>query len=153
MSDPVRRLAERRALHALDRIYRTVKDRQQGWGCARSGECCQLARTGREPYAWPLEWIRVREALARAKRSIPGPREDGACALLDANGGCSVYEDRPLGCRTFFCERGAGPTRITRAQITASMVALERVAQTLDPEVSAPRPLVEWLRGAGGDPT
>jgi Fe-S-cluster containining protein len=36
------------------------------------------------------------------------------CPLLDRDGRCSVYAARPLGCRTYYCERarrGVGPSR------------------------------------------
>ena len=152
MTDPQRRVAERRALQALDAVYRDVESLQAGWGCARSGECCQLAKTGREPYAWTVEWLRVRAALERSGRPIPPAREDGACPLLNETGGCSIYADRPLGCRTFFCERGHGPKKITREMITARMVKVEALAQMLEPDESAPRRLVDWLREAAHAP-
>jgi Fe-S-cluster containining protein len=143
--DPARRVAERRALLELDAIFRATEALYSGWSCARSGECCQLAKTGREPYAWPVEWLRVRAALARAGRAPPPAREDGACRLLDAQGRCSVYADRPLGCRTFYCDRGHGPRAVKREEITALMVRLERVAQDLDPDETSPTRLAEWL--------
>ena len=146
MSDALRHNAERRALKELDAIYRKVAQLQQGWTCALSGDCCQLAKTGREPYVWPLEWLRVKQGLAEQGRALPlAPRADGACPLLDARGRCGLYADRPLGCRTFFCERGHGPTKISRDQITALMVRLERVATELDPEVEQPVKLVDRL--------
>lgn len=148
MSPPLRRLAERRALHGLDSIYRDVSRLQSGWGCARSAACCQLARTGREPYAWRVEWLRVASALARDGRELPAPRADGACPLLGADGGCTVHADRPLGCRTYFCEKGTGPRRVRREEITALMVRVERVAQELEPDEAAPRPLLAWLDDA-----
>ena len=147
MSDAARRHAERRALTGLDAIYRQAEALFDGWGCARSGDCCQLAKTGREPYAWRAEWLRVRAALEKQGRAPPPPRTDGACPLLDARGGCSVYADRPLGCRTFYCERGFGSKKVERGQVTALMTKLERVAQALDPDEAQPRPLLHWLRG------
>jgi Fe-S-cluster containining protein len=148
VSDPLRRVAERRALLGLDAIYRDVSTMQTGWSCARSGECCQLAQTRREPDAWKVEWLRVQAALRRAGTSMPPPRGDGACPLLTSDGRCSVHADRPLGCRTFFCERGSGPTAISRERITALMVRLERVAQELEPDESGPRPLLAWIADA-----
>jgi len=139
-----RRVDERRGLLELDAIYRKAEALYAGWTCARSGECCQLAKTGREPYAWRLEWLRVRAALG--ERQI-AERPDGACPLLDANGRCSIYADRPLGCRTFYCERGSGPRKVARDEVTALMVRLEKAAQTLEPDEAAPVRLVEWLRG------
>lgn len=140
------------AQRALDAIYRQAETLYADWTCARSGECCQLAKTGREPYAWTIEWHRVKAALEKAGRPLPEPRADGACPLLDGQGRCSIYADRPLGCRTFFCERGHGPRKVLRAEVTALMVKLERAAQELEPEEQAPRPLVSWLRGGADAP-
>src|ERR1700677_2883028 len=122
MIDPERRLAERRALNGLDAIYRRAEELFAGWGCARSGDCCQLAKTGREPYVWPVEWLRLRRALDGQGRLPLTAREDGACPLLDTQGRCSAYADRPLGCRTFYCERGSGPHPVRREEVTALMV-------------------------------
>jgi Fe-S-cluster containining protein len=144
----LRRHAEQRAQRELETLYRKAEELYAGWGCPRSGECCQLAKTGREPYVWPVEWARLEAALQVAGRLPLAPRSDGACPLLDEQGRCSAYADRPLGCRTFFCERGAGPRAIRREEITALMTRLERVALALDPEVTEPVRLVERLLGA-----
>jgi uncharacterized protein len=150
VSTPERRLAERRALAGLDALYRRAESLYAGWSCARSGECCQLAATGREPYVWPLEWLRLRGALQASGRLPLAPRADGACPLLDAQGRCSAYLDRPLGCRTFYCERGSGPRAVRREEITELMVRLERLAQELDPEIEQPERLVAKLEELGG---
>ncbi len=143
----LRRLAERRAQTELEAIYRKAEGLYSGWSCARSGECCQLAKTGREPYVWPPEWQRVRSALERQGRALPLRRAEGACPLLDEQGRCSVYADRPLGCRTFYCQRGSGPRRVGSEEISGLMVRVERVAQMLDSEVRAPMPLARLLGG------
>src|SRR5205823_5208735 len=80
-------------------IYRLADAAFARWSCPSSGECCQLAKTGRQPWLWPSEWKLI------AARKGP-PRADGGCPFLDAAGArCTVYADRPLGCRTFFCGR------------------------------------------------
>lgn len=74
---------------------------------------------------------------------------EDACVFLDGRGRCRVYAARPLGCRTFFCERavhadgrrGKLPTATTR---TLRPLAGELAA--LSPGVEA-RPLRSWLRG------
>ena len=49
-------------------------------------------------------------ALKDKKRALPLLRgvsraEERTCPLLNAEQRCSVYEARPLGCRTFWCHR------------------------------------------------
>ena len=114
------------------------------WSCPASGRCCQLRETGRPPWLWPTEWQVLRAELANQGRPIPPPRADGGCALLDAEGRrCTVYEARPAGCRTFFCQDAKGPplpglrTHQLLDQLKAINVGLESGA--------APRPLPEWL--------
>jgi Fe-S-cluster containining protein len=150
MTDALRRRAERQAQLELEAVYRKAEQLYAGWGCARSGECCQLAKTGREPYLWPVEWQRLERVLRAAGRLPMAPRPDGACPLLDAQGRCSAYADRPLGCRTFFCERGHGPRPVRREEVTALMTRLERVSQQLDPEVGEPERLIARLLDPSG---
>lgn len=142
LPEPVR---ARRAAKALRGLFEAANARYQGWGCARSGECCQVTKTGREPYVWPVEWAMVQEGLRLAGRPLPlPPRGDGACPLLDEQGRCSLYAHRPLGCRTFYCERGSGP-RVTRDDVTGLMQRLERVSLERDPEATQPAALKALL--------
>ena len=136
----------------LESLHGTADEQFQGWSCARSGECCQLAKTGREPWVWPIEIARITRALSKRRETVPPPRADGACRLLSPAGGCSVYADRPLGCRTFYCERGSGPARVSRETITQLMVRLERLSLELDPDVLNPRPLREGLDALSAPP-
>lgn len=137
----------RRAAKELRGLFLAANARYAGWDCARSGDCCQVTRTGREPYVWPVEWAMVQEGLRLAGRSLPLlPRADGACPLLDEAGRCSLYAHRPLGCRTFYCERGAGP-RVTREDVTGLMQRLERVSLQRDPDVAQPAALKALLLG------
>ena len=48
---------------------------------------------------WDVEAELIREAHAELLRDGI-PREVGACAFLDAEGGCRVYANRPYVCRT-----------------------------------------------------
>lgn len=44
---------------------------------------------------------------ASGRKKLP-PREDGACPLLGKNGRCMIYQHRPFGCRTHFCQAAGG---------------------------------------------
>ena len=114
-------------------------------GCPASGECCQLAVTKRAPWLWPSEWKVLLERLKRDKREVPSLRDDGACPFLDASGKrCSVYEDRPFGCRTFFCHRITGPSK---QPATETNHLLERIrdANIAADETATPREMREWV--------
>ncbi len=129
-----RAVRERRALRELEAVYREVDALLARTGCAKSGECCRLAVTRREPYLLPLERLRLDQALARQGRAWPTAREDGACALLDASGlRCSVYADRPFGCRTFFCGRRTGK-QVASAELHRLSARLTRASDSLEPE-------------------
>lgn len=124
---------ERRALNELDAVFREVDALLAATGCAKSGECCRLAVTRREPYLLPVERLRLEKALAKQGRALPVAREDGACAMLDANGlRCSVYADRPFGCRTFFCSRVAGRP-VPNAEVHRLSARLTRASDSLEP--------------------
>jgi len=111
-------LDELAALYAqADRLY-------ADWSCPGSTECCRFGVTGRQPYVTAIELSYLRHALASRggalvprRRALPitdDRRRERICPLLDRDGRCSVYAARPLGCRTFYCDRairGLGPTR------------------------------------------
>jgi Fe-S-cluster containining protein len=137
---------ERAALGALAVVYREADAAWAPFSCPASGECCQLATTRRQPWLWRAEWVRVTERLKRDGRPLPPPREDGGCPLLDAGGKrCTVYEDRPLGCRTFFCGRIRGPSRQPAEVMEALQRKLERLSAALDAEDTGPRELLDWV--------
>lgn len=127
-------------------VYRLADEAYRPFSCPASGECCQLSTTKREPWLWRNEWL-VLEAAGRAKNggSLPPARLDGGCRFLDAAGlRCSVYADRPFGCRTFFCGRKTGPDAEPRELVVALSLRLERVAQALDADAQGPQPLNTW---------
>jgi Fe-S-cluster containining protein len=131
---------EARALQELRAIYRQADAAYAPFSCPASGECCQLAKTKRQPWLWAPEWL----LLAR-HHPLPPPREDGACPYLDAAGKrCTVYADRPFGCRTFFCERIRGPARQPSDTVSALLTRLERVSERIMPSLTSPRPILEW---------
>ncbi len=122
------------ALRELMRLYAEADALVAGLSCtctdARDREgalCCHFANIGREPYVTEIEVELLRRALAaragRAARAGTGagagrrrlPLADDArtCPLLSPVGRCIVYDARPLGCRSFFCD-GEGGTRSSR---------------------------------------
>jgi hypothetical protein len=110
-------------LAELQALYREVDALYADWRCPGTTECCRFGITGRQPYLTSVEVAAIERALALLggaaasdKRALPITRDaatERICPLLDSKKRCSVYADRPLGCRTFYCSRasaGAGPT-------------------------------------------
>lgn len=119
-------------------IYEKADALWSRFSCPGSAECCQLGKTGRQPWLWPSEW-----RVLAGDQPLPLPRADGACPFLVENR-CSRYADRPLGCRTFFCHRIRGPAKHPVAQMDALLTRLERV-NLGDDEAAQPRPLLEYF--------
>ncbi len=133
-------VAEARAVRELRVIYQRADEAYARFSCPASGECCQLARTQRQPWLWAPEW-----RLLSGRHGLPPPREDGGCPYLDSAGlRCTAYADRPFGCRTFFCERIQGPARQPVEAVDGLLRRLEAVSQRAEPSVTGPRPLLEW---------
>lgn len=112
-----------------------------GWSCDDSAECCDFGLTGREPYVTESEFALLEADVKRQGRKLPAPRADGRCPFLDGANRCSVYDARPLGCRTFYCDRASGFGRFPRREIAALPRALE------DLSGAKGRPLTRWLGG------
>src|SRR5215470_19904888 len=139
-------------LNALAAVYREVDALLDGWSCELSTDCCHFGRTGREPQLWPNEWALLERALNA--RPLPRSRsrrlqvvDEGRCPLLDDAGRCSMYAERPFGCRTYFCTRANGPTRRPpRDEITALSRRVVALAEAAEPD-ARPRTLTRWLDG------
>lgn len=98
-SNPQRRAAQAalRVLHAdIDReAGRVAKRHAERLRCGRGCSACCLD----ELTVRPIEADRIREAHPALPRdAAAGPV--GACAFLDAEGACRIYDDRPSVCRS-----------------------------------------------------
>ena len=74
---------------------------------------------------------------------LPLGGESGDCPLIKPDGGCSIYADRPFGCRTYFCGDATLPDGHPRREIDR----LSKELRTLS-EQSGERdllPLTTWL--------
>jgi Fe-S-cluster containining protein len=125
-------------LAELARLYDEVDALYAGWSCPGSTECCRFGVTGRQPYVTSIELAAIRRALARRggalavkKRALPITSDEAReriCPLLDRGGRCSIYADRPLGCRTFYCDRATRGPRATRAELQEILRRLQELA-------------------------
>ncbi len=130
-NENVREPSEQALLEELFAIYEDAAALLADWTCPASTECCRFGITGREPYVTSIEVAAVKRELGRIggarafrgaeplaadpaqdkKRRLAMAADERTCPLLDHTGKCAVYAARPLGCRTFFCERASSPSR------------------------------------------
>lgn len=73
--------------------------RALGVGCWVRGDCCDFDRVDHQLFASSLEIAHV-----RAKHPAPFPADSRLCPFW-LDGRCTERERRPLGCRTYFCDR------------------------------------------------
>jgi Fe-S-cluster containining protein len=143
--------AEDAILEELFAFYRRVDASYEGSHCPSSTECCRFGLTGREPYVTSVEVAALRRAVSRRggwpsakRRAVPMTTTAAAertCPFLDALGRCSVYESRPLGCRTFYCSRATVTVRPGGAEQRELVNRLRDIASRHEPGGDAPRPL------------
>ena len=142
-------------LAELDALYARVDALYADWTCPSSTECCRFGITGRQPYVTAIEASAIRHVLARRgglleanKRALPmllSEAQERVCPLLNKQQRCSVYKQRPLGCRTFYCNKatcGSGPDRDALAQLTRELQDLAARHRMGGDE---PRPLMRVL--------
>ncbi len=124
--------------------------------CAHSSECCRFGITGREPQVTSIEMAQVAKALkarggplASKKRALPlhGHRGDErTCPMLDQGSRCAIYTARPLGCRTFFCERAELPSKPSRQELKRLVRELEDLATRHRPQGAKPHAFTRALQ-------
>ena len=139
--DSLTLLGELRALYAeIDRAF-------SGWACEASTDCCRFGVTGREPYPTAIEMAELERAV-KARGGLPKRRSlpvagERRCTLLGDDGRCLVYDARPFGCRTFFCQRAqdamgqALPKKVI-AEVSRKVADLSERFRPADP---GPRPI------------
>jgi Fe-S-cluster containining protein len=149
-------------LDELLELYRHVEQLLAGASCDASSECCRFGITGREPQVTSLEVALLRRAvrargglLPEKRRALPlleatlgRPRgkDERTCPLLDRASKCSVYAARPLGCRTFFCQRADLPEKPSRGELQEVVRRLQTLAARHQRQGDKPRALTSALR-------
>ena len=158
------RAAEEAALAELRALYAEVDARFAGWSCDASTTCCRFGITGREPYVTAVELLALRKAIARTGRkpagaAVKAPRRlplagadaERRCPLLGETGRCTVYEARPFGCRTYFCDRALAGEPVRQRDVNAFVQRIRAVSDRLAPggqgggDGGAGRPLTRAL--------
>jgi Fe-S-cluster containining protein len=142
--------AETALFDELNAVYRDVDTRLSNDTCPASTECCRFGITGREPYVTSIEVALVERAIARRggaralgrepaplQSQTPADRKDKRrlammdeepCPLLDAKGRCSVYDARPFGCRTYYCERATRSSDLGQRDINEFVRRIKDIA-------------------------
>jgi Fe-S-cluster containining protein len=150
---------------ALADIYREADLAFSGWSCPASTECCRFGITGREPYVTSIELAAIDRAIAarggpralrRAKPSGATAREvvalrvvveERRCPMLTDEGRCAIYASRPLGCRTFYCDRASAGERVRHRDINALVRRVQQIAARHQPDGDRGRPLTRAFGG------
>jgi Fe-S-cluster containining protein len=151
-------------LAELDAVYADAELTFSGWSCPASTECCRFGVTGREPYVTSIELLAVKRAVAARggprsfRKAGPLPAEaraprgklplaDGErrCLMLDEAGRCAIYSARPIGCRTFFCDRASEGGRVRHKEINALVRRIQEIAARHRPGGDQGRPLTRAL--------
>jgi len=125
-------LAEARAAAPAEvrAVYAELARRPVERNCTLLTECCQFKVTGLTPYLTKGEaLVAARGVRAAGRKQLP-ERADGACPLLHPQTGkCTIYADRPFGCRTHFCPSAGG--QYARAEVIDLIRRLEKVDAAL----------------------
>lgn len=150
---------------ALEAVLASADDVFSGWSCPASTECCRFGVTGREPYVTSIEIALIRRAIAarggvkswkRAaallppgeaadRRALPIAVDERRCPMLTDAGRCAIYAARPLGCRTFFCDRASSAGRVRHREISALVRQVQEIAAQHEPAGDQGRPLTRAL--------
>jgi hypothetical protein len=128
---------------ALESAYRELDGEilALGVGCWERGDCCEFERCDHRLFASSVEIAYVAQ-----KHAPPLPARGVLCPFWSA-GKCTERERRPLGCRTYFCDRRY------REQLQALYEKYHRRLQELAVEHGSPwsyQPFVEALTAGPG---
>lgn len=98
-----------KAIAEVKAVYAELSQRSVERNCELRTGCCQFKLTGKTPYLTKGEALVAAKAVRAAGRKVLPERNDGACPLLHPRTSrCMIYQDRPFGCRTHFCEAAGG---------------------------------------------
>ena len=111
MTKPRREImGEDQALLEVQAVYQELEKRPLERACTRLTECCQFKLTGKTPYLTLGEAILAARAMRAVGQHKLPEKKDGSCPLLHPQtGACLIYENRPVSCRTHFCQAAGGP--------------------------------------------
>lgn len=140
--------SERALFEELAAIYREADGLYAGHSCPGTTECCRFHITGREPYVTTVEVAVLRHAIAARggslspkRRALPMASNEGTCPLLTTERKCAAYADRPLGCRTFWCDRASADSPVRQPALNELVRKIRELAERHAPGAVQGRPL------------
>ena len=105
-------------------IYAEWQARPLERTCTGRAACCRFRLTGRTPFLTRGEALVAAMAWRAAGRTTVPDAADGSCPFLRGDL-CQIYEGRPFGCRTHFCEAAGGPA--SRKEVRDLIQRLEEI--------------------------
>ncbi|HRJ07755.1 MAG TPA: YkgJ family cysteine cluster protein [Prosthecobacter sp.] len=96
------------ALDEVRAIYAELEKRPLDRQCVARAQCCHFRLTGKTPMLTLGEALLAARGVRAAGRKKLTPHPDGACPMLGRDGRCAIYQHRPFGCRTHFCQAAGG---------------------------------------------
>jgi Fe-S-cluster containining protein len=102
--------ADREVLAAVEGVYAELEVRlgKVARDCRVVTRCCRFQLTGEVPVLTLGEALVAARGVRASGRRELKPHAEGACPLLGREGRCTIYTDRPFGCRTHFCRAAGG---------------------------------------------
>lgn len=150
----MKRLLDDATRRELQSLYAETDALLVGHSCELSKDCCHFGVTGREPQPTPAELALVFETLRARGVTVAAPKrtrlpiigtDPRRCPILGNDDRCRIYESRPFGCRTFFCDRRTGPAKMPRKEIVLLGRRIADLSARAFPRDPQPRPLVRAL--------
>ena len=91
-------------------VYEELAKRPVERFCQTRTGCCRFQLTGLTPPLTKGEALVAAQGLRATGRKALPETDEGTCPLRQrARGSCLIYNDRPFGCRTHFCDAAGGP--------------------------------------------
>ncbi|MES2596105.1 MAG: YkgJ family cysteine cluster protein [Verrucomicrobiota bacterium] len=89
-------------------IYADLEARPLPRDCQMRTRCCHFRLAGHTPMLTLGEALYAARGVRASGRKALKAHPDGACPLLGSDGRCTIYQHRPFGCRTHFCQAAGG---------------------------------------------
>lgn len=117
-------------IRAVMEIYAEWEKRPLQRSCTGIADCCRFKLVGHTPYLTKGEALVAAKAWRAAGRKDVVVPPDGSCPFLHpTTGKCRIYQGRPFGCRTHFCDAAGGP--VARNEVRDLIRRLEEIDHRL----------------------
>ena len=137
------RNGEQGGLAEINSIYHDLAARPQDRNCTLQSQCCRFHLTGKVPSVTRGEALVAAKAWRASGRKTLPESANGSCEFLDPRTAkCLIYDGRPFGCRTHFCQAAGGP--YSRSSVLDLIRRLEAVDAALGGD--GPRSMPSALR-------